>query len=164
VQFITLDPAGRERAALARAWIEKLTAAIRAEDPRHLVTVGLVHWSLDIPGVMSSGFAPEKIADTLDFICVHLYPGKEKEKDPIETLTAFAKPGKPVVVEETFPLWSSLEDFDRFIDASRPLVAGWIGFYWGKSPEELRESQSIHDMIMLRWLEYFERKRPDLGS
>jgi hypothetical protein len=102
VQFITLDPAGRPRPEVARQWIRKLAAAIRANDPRRLVTVGLVPWSLDRPG-LTSGFVPEAIAPELDFICVHLYPEAGRGADALATLRAF-QIGKPVLIEETFPL------------------------------------------------------------
>ena len=59
--------------AIARQWCHKLVAAIRKHDQRHLVTVGLVPWSLDRPG-LTSGFVPKEIAPELDFIAVHLYP------------------------------------------------------------------------------------------
>ena len=73
VQFITLDQQDRPRPDIARQWVRHLTAAIREKDKRHLITVGLVDWSLDRPG-LTSGFVPAKIADDLDFISVHLYP------------------------------------------------------------------------------------------
>ncbi|HKB37367.1 MAG TPA: cellulase family glycosylhydrolase, partial [Gemmataceae bacterium] len=72
VQVITLDQQNRPRPDIARAWIRHLVAAIRKVDQRHLVTVGLVHWSLDRKG-LTSGFVPEKIVADLDFLCVHLY-------------------------------------------------------------------------------------------
>jgi len=50
VQFITLDQADRPRPDIARQWIHHLAAAIREKDKRHLITVGLVDWSLDWPG------------------------------------------------------------------------------------------------------------------
>src|SRR5207249_11765860 len=46
VQFITLDPLNRPRTDIARQWIEHLASAIRKVDRRHLLTVGLVPWSL----------------------------------------------------------------------------------------------------------------------
>src|SRR5439155_297905 len=55
VQFITLDQGDRERPAVARQWVRHLAAAIRKEDRRHLMTVGLVDWSLDRKG-LTSGF------------------------------------------------------------------------------------------------------------
>src|SRR5262249_17157519 len=61
VQIISLDQAGRERPAIACAWVKHLATAIRKLDKSHLVTVGLVDWSLDRPG-LTSGFVPKAIA------------------------------------------------------------------------------------------------------
>ena len=44
-------PGGRQRPDIARVWIKTLVAAIRKHDPKHLITVGLVDWSLDRPGL-----------------------------------------------------------------------------------------------------------------
>ncbi len=137
-----------------------LTAAIREKDKRHLITVGLVDWSLDRPG-LTSGFVPAKIADDLDFISVHLYPKAGKVKDALETLAGFSV-GKPVVIEETFPLACSPKELEEFIDGSKKHAAGWIGFYWGKTPDELRRSKTISDALTLGWLELFERKAKEL--
>ncbi len=156
VQFISLDPAGRPAPAVARQWIDTMTAAIRRHDPRHLVTVGLVDWSLDRPG-LRSGFVPDQIAGGLDFLCVHLYPEKGKVAEALETLRGFAV-GKPVVIEETFPLKCSMAEFEKFLDGSRASAAGWVGFYWGKTPAELRASGRIADALLLGWLELFQRR------
>ncbi|MEW6356642.1 MAG: cellulase family glycosylhydrolase [Planctomycetota bacterium] len=156
VQFISLDRAGRPRPGVARVWIQRLAAAIHKRDRRHLVTVGLVPWSLDRPG-LTSGFVPEKIVAEVDFICVHLYPEKAKVPEAMETLRGFSV-GKPVVIEETFLLKCSPEEFEEFIDKSAEAAAGWIGFYWGKTPDECRASGTIPDALMLRWLELFTRK------
>src|SRR5262249_52771029 len=114
VQFITLDQGDRERPAVARGWARSLAAAIRKPDRRHLITVGMVDWSLDRPG-LTPGFIPEKVAGDLDFLCVHLYPEKGKVDEALKTLTGFAV-GKPVVIEETFPLKCSMVEFEEFID------------------------------------------------
>jgi cellulase (glycosyl hydrolase family 5) len=161
VQFITLDQADRPRPDIARQWIRHLAAAIRETDKRHLITVGLVDWSLDRKG-LTSGFVPEKVADDLDFVSVHLYPEKGKVKEALETLAGFAV-GKPVVIEETFPLKCSPEELEQFIDGSRKHAVGWMGFYWGKPPEELRRSKTIPDALTLGWLELFERKAKAMG-
>ncbi len=155
VQYISRDQAGRDRAAIAARWIETLVAAIRKHDKKHLITVGLVDWSLELPARLYSGFAPAKIAAPLDFLCVHLYPREGKLDEDLATLAAFAKAGKPVVIEETFPLKTSLETFGKFIEASRKDAAGWLGFYWGKAPAELDPKASIQDALMKMWLEYF---------
>jgi hypothetical protein len=156
VQFVTLDQKDRPRPDIARQWVRHLTTAIREKDKRHLITVGLVDWSLDRPG-LTSGFVPDKVAGDLDFVSVHLYPKKEKFKEALDTLAGFAV-GKPVLVEETFPLACSVKELEDFLDASKKDAAGWVGFYWGKPPEELRKSKTIADAITLAWLELFERK------
>ncbi len=156
VQFITLDQAGRDRPQIACDWIRTLRQGIRRADNHHLVTAGLVDWSLDRKG-LTSGFVPEKVATELDFSCVHLYPSAGKVDEAITTLSGFAV-GKPVVIEETFPLKCSIQEFEEFLDKSNKFAAGWIGFYWGKSPDELRKSRTIADAMTLGWLDLFERK------
>jgi hypothetical protein len=155
VQFITLDAQNRPRHEIARQWLKHLVAAVRKQDKRHLITVGLVDWSLERPG-LTSGFVPSRIADDLDFLCVHLYPAKDKVGEALKTLSGF-NVGKPVVIEETFPLRCSLEEFRSFVEGSKKHAVGWIGFYWGKPPEELRKGRTISDAIMLGWLEYFQK-------
>ena len=162
VQFITLEQAGRPRPAIARRWIERLSAAIRKHDRRHLITVGLVPWSLDRPG-LSSGFVPEKIVEELDFVSVHLYPERSAPKAALETLAGFSV-GKPVVIEETFPLKCSVAELGQFIDDSSKVASGWIGFYWGKTPQECRQSNRIQDALMLGWLELFQSKSKTIGK
>jgi hypothetical protein len=156
VQFVTLDPAGRPRPEIARAWTARLAAAVRAVDSRHLVTVGLVDWSLDRPG-LTSGFVPKAVAPELDFVAVHIYPEKGKVDAALETLKGFAV-GKPVVVEETFPLRCSGEELESFMDRAGPVAAGWVSFYWGKTPEELRNSKGFVEALTLDWLTRFERR------
>jgi hypothetical protein len=162
VQFITLDQRERPRPDIARRWIRHLVAAIRKGDPRHLVTVGLVDWSLDRKG-LTSGFVPEKVVPDLDFLCVHLYPEAKKLDEALETLKGFAA-GKPVVVEETFPLKCTPQELDQFIDRAKPHAAGWISFYWGKPPEELRRSGGFVDALLLQWLERFEKRARTLSN
>ena len=156
VQCISLDQAGRERPEVARAWTAKLVAAIREEDKRHLVTIGLVDWSLDRPG-LTSGFVPTKVAKELDFLCIHLYPKKGNLEADLKTLAGFAEAGKPVIIEETFILHAPLDEFEKFVDGSRKDASGWIGFYWGKTPAELRQGKTFGDALVLSWLEWFEK-------
>lgn len=158
VQVISLDQAKRPRPEVAAAWVKQLVAAVRKHDTTTLITVGLVPWSLDRPGI-TSGFVPEKIAPHLDFIAVHLYPEKGKVDEALATLKGFAV-GKPVVIEETFPLKCGLEDFGRFRKESVRHAAGWIGFYWGKTEAECRNSGTLRDALMAAWLEWFRKNGP----
>lgn len=161
VQFITLDAGDRARSDIARQWIKRLVVAIRKHDRAHLITVGLVDWSLDRPG-LSSGFPPAKVAGDLDFISVHIYPVKGEVDQALDTLRQFSV-GKPVVIAEMFPLRCSQAELEQFVEASEPVAAGWIGFYWGKTIEEYRESKQVADVLVLQWLEFFQRKAKQLG-
>lgn len=156
VQFIALQQGSRARTDIAVEWIKQLSAAIRKHNRQHLITVGLVPWSLERKG-LTSGFVPEKIVDELDFISVHIYPEKDKVKEAIETLSGFCV-GKPVLIEEIFPLKCSLEELENFIGKSRGYACGWVGFYWGKTPGEYRQSSRIRDALMLQWLEFFKSR------
>jgi hypothetical protein len=82
--------------------------------------------------------------------------------DAIATLKGFAV-GKPVVIEETFPLRCSAPELDSFIAKSGGIAAGWIGFYWGVPPDELRKSKSIAAAMTLGWLDVFEKRGKKLG-
>jgi formylglycine-generating enzyme required for sulfatase activity len=156
VQVITLDQGERPRPEIARKWISHLAAAIRRLDKEHLVTVGMVDWSLDRPG-LTSGFVPERVSADLDFLCVHIYPRSGKLDDALATLKGFAI-GKPVVIEEMFPLSCTAAELDDFLNRAQEHVAGGIGFYWGKTPEEYRKGGTIGDAIVLAWLELFQKR------
>lgn len=158
VQCISLDQNKRPRPDIARAWLQKLTKSLRKIDDRHLVTVGLVDWSLDRPG-LTSGFVPTMVAEEVDFICVHLYPESRKVDEALQTLAGFAV-GKPVVVEETFPLKCNTAELTEFIQKSKKSATGWISFYWGKPIAELRKSKEFVDAIQLQWLEEFQKLSP----
>jgi hypothetical protein len=157
VQFIALETAGRERPAIAVQWVRRLKAAIRRHDGRTLITVGLVPWSLDRPG-LTSGFVPAAVGGELDFISTHIYPEAGKVDDALATLRGFAVAGKPVVIEEIFPLRCGRADLAEFLRRSRGLAAGWIGFYWGKTLDEYRGSKELSDAITAGWLELFKKK------
>lgn len=162
VQFVTLDQAGRPRPEIAREWSGRLASTVRRADPGRLVTIGLVDWSLDRPG-LTSGFVPDQVAPVLDFLCVHLYPERGKVEQAIETLRAFQGAGKPVVIEETFPLKCGIDEFERFVKQSAPLAGGLIGFYWGQTPEDLRPPKTIAEAMLLQWLELFPTLNREVG-
>ncbi len=164
VQRISLDQAQRPRPQVAKAWIHQLVTAIREVDKRHLVTVGLVDWSLDRPG-LTSGFVPKEIAEELDFLCVHLYHKSGKLKEDLETLRGFAI-GKPVVIEEMFPLGCPPQQLAEFVLASRESATGWISFYWGRTPEELRNAnaKTFGEALLQQWLEEFVKLTPQVVS
>jgi len=160
LEFITLDPAGRKRPEIAQQWIRQMTLAIRKYDARSMVTVGLVLLNLRTPED-EAGFPPSKIAPEVDFLAVHMYPEKDKLDTAIETLTRYRKAGKPVLIEETYPLRCSVPELRTFIERSRSIASGYLGFYWGQTPEQLKDSTAPSDRRTLRWLELFQLMRPE---
>jgi hypothetical protein len=162
VQFISLDQAGRPRDEIARQWIAQLAAAIRTQDQRHLITVGLLPNSLETPASLS-GFPPLKVAAPLDFISVHIYPKSGQLDNDLELLQGFAI-GKPVVIEETFPIDCSLPELRQFIGRSKQAASGWIGFYWGQTPAELNQSTNLASALMHGWLTLFQDLNPNRSS
>jgi hypothetical protein len=162
VQRLTLDLAGRTQAQVARAWVDKLVEAIRGEDARHLITVGEIPWVMVWPNAKPLFHAPE-VGAKLDFVSIHVYPETGKLDKVFAGLKSYAPVGKPIVIEETFPLKCSMADLDRFIGESRNSVDGWIGFYWGKTITEYEaDKQDIHGAIIKSWLQYFVTKTPDI--
>jgi len=166
LQFIALDPAGRKREDIPVAWIRQMSAAIRKHDARCLITVGLLPWSRQWKFL--SGFLPEKIAPELDFISVHIYPDSKRPDEAMECLRQFAA-GKPVVIEETFPLSCDVAQLETFLRDSREVACGWIGHYDGQSPKEIdaleRAGQMTPKQAAYReWLRLFVRLTPEFSA
>ncbi len=160
VQRISLDLAGRTQQQVAKAWIDRLARAIRSRDDRHLITVGVIPWVQFFPQAKPLFYSKE-VAGNLDFACVHFYPETGKIDQAVTALAAY-NIGKPVVVEETFPLKCSVAELGEFIEKSQTTASGWIGFYWGKTPEECRKSNTISDALTLGWLELFQKRASEL--
>ncbi len=161
MQRITLDLAGRTRKQVAQAWVRKLVTAIRKHDKRHMITIGAIPWVHTFPNAKPLFYSKE-VAEDLDFVSVHLYPKKREVNKALTALKAY-KVGKPLVIEETSPLWCSEQEFDAFIDASRENVDGYVGFYWGKTIDEYsRPDIDMAGSIMRNWLEYFRTKGPEI--
>jgi dienelactone hydrolase len=159
-QFISLDQAGRPRPEIARQWIACLVAAIRKHDQRHLITVGLLPDSLETPASVS-GFAPKKVAAPLDFISVHVYPKSGHLKEDLALVNGF-RVGKPVVIEETFPLNCSPRELGEFLRRSRQFASGWLGFYWGQTPAELSRLTDAPAALTREWLQLFRELNPNV--
>ncbi len=159
VQFISLDQEKRTRSDIARQWIANLVSAIRKHDTRHLVTVGMLPNSLDGSST-SSGFIPKKVATDLDFISVHLYPRSGKLDSDLKLLRGF-QIGKPVVIEEIFPMYCKVPELRNFIELSRKDAAGWLGFYWGQTPDDLSQSSNKGAALTRAWLGLFQEMNPN---
>jgi hypothetical protein len=93
----------------------------------------------------------------LDFVSIHVYPKKD-EVDQALTAIGVYDIGKPIVIEETFPLSCGLQQMDDFLKRSRPRTQGYISFYWGRTIAEYAAAPEKKEVaaIMGAWLQYFQ--------
>ena len=158
VQRLTLDPGRRTQIEIAKAWVDKLTSAIRAEDRGHLITVGVIPWAHVWLGAKPIFYSPE-VSGALDFVSIHLYP-KTGEVDKALTAMAVYDIGKPLVIEETFPLACGIGEMDDFLKRSKVRAAGHISFYWGRTIAEYATATEKKEVaaLMSAWLGYFKKQ------
>lgn len=153
LQFINLEPRGRTMEEIALPWLGQMTNAIRQQDKVHLITAGLLPFN---PG--------RNILDKFDFVSVHIYPEAGKVDQALATLRDFDI-GKPVVIEETFPLSCSAAELKRFLLESRARACGWIGHYNGETINRLEDLQhtgkiTAGQTLWLAWMELFRELGP----
>jgi len=153
VQRIALDLAGRTNVQVAHDWVRQLSDAIRRVDPKHLITVGVIPWAHVWPGAKPIFYAPEP-AKYLDFVSVHFYPETDQIQKALTALQVYDV-GKPIVVEEMFPLKCSSTELIEFVHRSKGVASGWISFYWGKPIDEL-DQKTIAGKITADWLKAFQ--------
>ncbi|MDA0767397.1 MAG: cellulase family glycosylhydrolase [Verrucomicrobia bacterium] len=156
VQRISLDLKGRTREEVAEAWVVRMVEAIRKGDEEHLITVGVIPWVFAFGGGKPLFHDPQ-VGKRLDFVAVHFYPEKGEVGKALEALKAYEL-GKPLVIEEMFPLKCGAGELLEFVDQSAGHADGWISFYWGQTAAELRgkESPSMGEAITASWLEAFQ--------
>lgn len=159
-QRLTLDLNERDPFEVARQWMDQLTDAIRIKDSVHLLTLGAIPWALNFPGAKPT-FYSERVAENLDFVSVHFYPESGEIDQALEALKVYDI-GKPLVIEEMFPLRCNVEELNTFIDESRDFVEGYVGFYWGAKPEEYAEEDGLAGFLVSAWIDYFEKKTPEI--
>ena len=153
VQRITIDARGRTEKQIAKAWVETLASAIRSVDDRHMITVGVIPWAQVFKGAKPLFYSPE-VGGPLDFVSVHFYPKAVEVEESLAVLKVYDV-GKPLVVEEIFPLHAGVEKTAQFIQRSSDVVDGYLSFYWGKSIEENRRKGDVAGALTAEWLERF---------
>ena len=156
VQRVSNTPAGRDTKDIAEAWVKTLVGAIRKHDADALVTVGVIPWAQVWPTAKPIFYSP-RVARHLDFVSVHFYPAAGKLDQDLAALAVYDV-GKPLVVEETFPLNCSLDDLDRFIDGAAGRADGWMSHYFGRTPAEHRAGAKPSGKLVAEFLEYWQRK------
>ena len=155
VQRIALEAGGRSPQEVAEQWVKALTTAIRQEDARHLITVGVIPWAHVWPNAKPLFYSPGP-ARHLDFVSVHFYPQAGQVEQALAALRIY-QIGKPLLVEEMFPLKCSIPELLAFVDGSRDVADGWISFYWGQPAAEY-DRQTIAGSITAEWLDAFARQ------
>lgn len=162
VQRLTLDRGKRTNVEIAREWVSKLVTAVRAKDPHTLITVGAIPWAAVWPNAKPLFYSPE-VSPLLDFVSIHVYP-KAGELDKALAALAVYDIGKPLLIEETFPLSCSLEEMKTFLQASRSRAEGYVSFYWGRTIDELSRREDISSAITRQWLDFFKRVAPEMKA
>jgi hypothetical protein len=120
-----------------------------------MVTVGVIPWVFVFGGGKPLFHSPT-VGKRLDFVAVHFYPKKGEVDKALTALKAYDV-GKPIVIEEMFPLACSQDELVEFIHSSSDITDGWISFYWGKTAEQLKaaEKPTPGEAITAVWLEKF---------
>lgn len=143
VQQLVLDPSGRAPSDIAAAWRRKMRDAIRSRDATVLISVG------QLPIATQPGFTPNESIEQLDLLAVHVYPDSNDLAASAEVIDAFVSAARPVLVEETFAVNCTGDEWEQFVNDTRSQTAGYVGFYRGEPGEE--------GTVMKDWLERFER-------
>ena len=143
VQFITLDQKGRPRPEIARAWVETLVKAIRRVDPppsdhgRH----GRLEPG---PAGLDVGLRPRDGRPGARFpLRPPLSEGREGRRGDRDARGLRAA-GKPVVIEETFPLMCGAEEFR---DIPRAIEEARRGLGRVLLGQDARGAQAVEDHL-----------------
>ncbi|MDX1563769.1 MAG: hypothetical protein R3236_00120, partial [Phycisphaeraceae bacterium] len=97
-------------------------------------------------------FYSKEVGGPLDFVSVHFYPKAGQVDRALKALAVYDL-GKPLVIEEMFPLKCSVDEMVDFILRSRRHAHGWFGFYWGRTAEQIGpEPATLQDALKRKWL------------
>ena len=156
VQRISHRPGGREPKDVAEDWVTLMVEAIREQDDETLTTVGVIPWAFVWPQAKPV-FYSSQVLDRLDFVSVHVYPKTDRLNEDLAALAVYDL-GKPLVIEETFPLSCSLADFEKFVDGASGRSDGWIAHYFGYTIDEHRAGAEPTGPLVADFLEYWSAR------
>ena len=156
VQRLCDTPGKRTSVEIAEAWVVKLRTAIRKHDPKTPITVGAIPWAQVWPNAKPLFYSPE-VGRHLDFVSIHVYPSKGEVAKAITAMTVYDI-GKPLVIEETFPMSCTLDEMKQFIDLSAERADGWISHYFGRTIEEHKKGAEPAGAISAPFFEYWRDK------
>ena len=126
--------------------------------------MGVIPWEQTFGRGAKNAFRDPNVCAPLDFLSVHYYPHDGKLDDDLTILKLYDI-GKPVVIEEIFPLGGSIGTTEAFIKGSRPIANGWISFYWGTTPAEYEKSRDKPNAKSIaNWIRRFTAMRDEMVS
>jgi hypothetical protein len=160
VQRISNKPAGRDAKDIAEAWVKMQVGAIRKHDKETLTTVGVIPWAFVWANAKPLFYSPQ-VARHLDFVSIHVYPKGDNLDKEIAAVAVYDI-GKPIVVEEFFPMNCSLKDLDKFMDAASPRVDGWVSHYFGYTTAEHRDGAKPAGALVAEFFEYWSKKKDEV--
>jgi hypothetical protein len=128
-QFVVKHAGGRDPDKLARQWITVLSRAIRSNDSRHLIGIGL-------SPALQGPFGPANVGRLLDVLLVHLYPHTGHEASSLLIAGSFAAQRKPVILGETAILHDNRATQASFLLRSRRFFDGYLSFFFGHGPQQ----------------------------
>ena len=156
VQRISLRGDGHKAIDIAADWVDTLVQSIRRHDQETLTTVGVIPWSFVWPNAKPVCYS-QKTLNRLDFVSIHVYPTSGRLEKDVQALAAY-RLGRPVVLEELFPMKCSVEELDQFIDTWQENIDGWIAHYFGYSAKEHRAGASPGPLVA-GFFDYWQTKR-----
>jgi hypothetical protein len=128
IQYVVRELRGRDPVQLAREWTRTLRDAIRTQDRRHLVTIGLLP-------IRDWAFDPANVADLLDLVTLHEYPRAGGAAGSTALIRYFARQGRPLLLGETFAFDRSTHE--TVLLAARTSLDGTLSFFDGRAPEDV---------------------------
>lgn len=164
IQLIARDIDGRDPRDISRSWVQKLSAAIRSVDRRHLIGLGFLPYRAGA----SAGFDHEEVYDLLDILFLHVYPedkvgddGKSQldEESSVGIVRDFCSHETPVVIGET--AWLYTQHWEQFLLGTCDFVDGYLYFYDGRKPGEFDLSDQ-EDAVLQLFLRRFVDLRDQL--
>ena len=154
VQYIVRELGNRDAVTLARTWTRLLRDAIRSQDQRHLITIGLLP-------VRDWAFDPRNVADLLDIVTVHEYPNPGGHAQSLALIRYFAAQGRPLLLGETFTLDRSTQE--DFLLGARGWLDGSLSFFDGREPADV-SATTLPDAMYLRNLISYLGLRASLNA
>lgn len=125
---------------LADRWVRLQVEAIRSVDSNHLITVGLIQWSVPVNIGRPSRYAafrPSRIAPLVDFLSIHFYP---LWGDPLASEQDF---------DRNLAYLELLLRYTRAGDPRKPLLVAEFGWYGGGRTSDRSAVRSPEDQM--RW-------------